>query len=421
MPFFESQKIKTKLVEEPAAVHPDNTQPLVVAPEDNDCNAIEQIAFTNEKRLPSRKTKPIDWKGFVSVLVLSVSTFVPMILLASDAASRAYVCGFMQALCKDESNAIASFSEALALRKDPIFFRDRAYAYGKLKPPNREAELSDFVSAIELKSHEFKLLRNAIDVAAITGQRQTALRICSQLAAIPSPLKKGHFPYQSEAAYNALLLDDSKLAGNLVPKEDTANDGNKKSDTKSSQGYDSAIRAMVAREFEQFDAVKKITSVRFSNFCSMFYYSNRSSGATGKLVPGAIETLLLLDQMKPLQAAERLTQLQTLKYNYLEYPIINLLNAWICYEQGDQDQCLRITDALCADMNKDNSSGFIPAKKLTDSVEGLNLAAAIYLLREHAFLDKHDPQRAAIEHTNYLNTKNSGKVFVPIPYRKWLH
>lgn len=414
MPFFESQKAKTKLVQEPDAEQDQHLDESVkVNNQDDQIASIEASQISMNNPLPSRRTKPVDWQLVLSSVVLSCSVVVPTLLLTIDGASRSYVGGYVQDLCSDHAKAIASFTEALSLRQDPIFYRDRAYAHLKLNPPNQEAALSDLLASYGLNTADSQAIDRAIFLAAKLGRPQVAIPLCRSLSELTFGWNKKSRPYQGEASFYALLLGDSQVAASLVPEAE--------SDKTAKNGYDDAVRALIHRENGQADAAEKIIASEFSDYCSLFCHSDRTVNETGKLVPRVIETLMLLDKKKTSEADQVLTNLQQLKRVKLDtYPVIKLLRAWVCYEKGDYDQCSRLTDSLSKELQDISDDRFQGRYRLSDSVERLNLEAATHLLREHSLLGQKNIAQAEIEHKKYLSTKNTGRAFVPFPYRSWL-
>ncbi len=419
MPFFEAQRETTELVQDSQDVVEESLQPSLVPAEQANSQTIDRRTEAGGgSRLPSRKTRPINWKTVLCGALLSCSAIVAVSVLVTDTASRNYACGlFDQLVLKDYQSAVKSFSKAIDVRKDPTFYFARADGYNGLQPAGSEDELRDLISATESGSHLPAAFRRAAILALKLGHREMAISINGKLADLSVPPFPDRFYFRDEAAYNLLLLDDERLAVKIASKI--------KIEVTKDLGSESAVQAMIFRETGRTEAARKIASKNFSEYCGTFCTSERMKETDGSIVPKIIETLMLLDQGKVEDAKHCVAKIESTAQTELNaYPIINLLRAWISYDEGKLDKCLKLTQGIALDQSKisgekqdgeDEDSG-----NLSDSLEGLSLKTAAHLLREHVFMEKKDMKQAAIEQRNYLNTHCSGKVFVPFPFRKWL-
>lgn len=394
------------MVEEPPeAVSEEHVESTVKAGEQraevtlNPTSAVDEV-----QPLRSRKTKPINWKAVVTGSILLVSIVVPIVLLTADSASRLFACGLAQTFMHDEAGAIESYTKAIAIRKDGVFYKVRAAAYAQQNPPNLEGEYNDLLASLQLNTLDYATLDDAITLASRLGHHDTAVKLSRDLANFYSGFSKDKHPYRYKSSYNLLLLGDEKYATELLTAGTKGND-------------ETAVRALVLRETQPL-AAKEYAKKDFGEYCSFFALSYRTRNIDGTMVPEILKSLFLLDDKKPQEAAACLAKLRSdATVDLRGYPIINLLDAWASYEQGDLDKCLKLTEPLIKVEKMDRDSDY---EDLANSIEGLNMRAAAHLLRQHVYLDRNETQQAENEKRNYQNMKNSGKVFVPIPYRNWL-
>lgn len=370
---------------------------------------------STKRKLPSRRTKPVDKKVVYARTLILLSMITSFSYAAADPTSRFLASGFVQMMLKDNNGAVESFSKAISIRNDPYFYRCRAAAYSHLQPPDSVKELADLEVAIRSNVRDPSTLRRAGGIAAKLGQHDTAVEMCRILADTNIPLNEHVRPCAAEAAHKLLYMDEVALAAQIVPAY-------KESDATKEHGFENVVQALIFRENGHSDLTRKIASERFSDYCNTFSVSDKYTFSDDRITPDIIETILLLDQSKMEDAAKKLAAIDG-RIEMDAYPLVKLLHAWLCFDRGEFEKCLRLTDDIAADqVYKKLSRGneYDRERTLVDSMEGSNLKAAAHLLREHAYRGLQDVAKAEAERKQYLATNSSGRVFIPFPYRKWL-
>ena len=159
MPFFSfKNNVDTKLVESPqvveniAEVIDSASESLPCAPETFSAGTGPGSIESGFKLPRSRKTAPLPfvcWLRPIWFLGLLAPMLLAGYVLLTDAAAPDYLNGRWQNLLGKPKDAVVSFTRAISIRKDPLFYLARANASAMVPDPNYE--LSDLLEAINLK------------------------------------------------------------------------------------------------------------------------------------------------------------------------------------------------------------------------------------------------------------------------------
>ena len=218
--------------------------------------------------------------------------------------------------------------------------------------------------------------------------------------------------YERQAAYELLLLGDiSKSKALLAKMVDSTQNRTEKSNSQA-QSFGGAdefcqvLQALIYREDgEQARAMDTTRSIG-DKYVSMFRDS-RFSYEYKEAVPWSLEALICLDQHNTSKAQSLIKRAESeIRNKDKSEPILDILKGWLLLEEGRLDDCLKMTSTTLAS-----------EKQLDASIDGMNLKAALHLIRKNVFLQQNLTEQAAHENELYKRTHVSGRIFTPICYR----
>lgn len=372
-------------------------------------------SFASGEVVPSRKKKPVNWVLIAATVWLTVPAVVMLFLMTTDGFTRNYVMARLQVVMRDDSSAIAYYSNALQLKQDSKALEARADCYSSIGDlENERRDLRALVKSIDIrKQHSWQYLRHFHRLAALEarlGDVDNAVgiyRLCSTLGAG----SKSDTHYAKDAAFKLLLLGDLPGSKELLSQIEKSRQ--EKSDLISdtfvgrSDGYLYLLQALVYRE--SGDKQKALDSLRAigDKYVYAFRDSRARSGSKGEIVPWSLEALICLDDRDTAKARSLVKEIESeLNGKDKSEPIVDVVKGWLLLEEGRLDDCLKLTaTTLAFEDDKD------------ESIVSQNLRAALHLIRKNAFLQKNRAEQANREDELYRQAHVTGRVFTPICFR----
>lgn len=391
----------------------DESQPLSKSPSEQASDLPERGSTELPEVVPSRKSKPPNWTLRISVVVLVAPMVVLLLLTAFDSFTRDYVIARMHWVAKDFNGAIHYFSKALEVKPDTRALEVRADCYDATGDLQKErADLVRVVQLTDLKKapthwQVYKRYTRLAVLEARLGNLGEAKKLYELYATFPVGSKPDDRKYYAlEAAYELLLLDDLSKCKTLVAETDPKPDMISKS-----LGVNNATRQVlqVLQYREDGDRERALEVIRLigDKYTSTFRDSRVRTSNKDEAVGWSLEALICLDK-REVEKARTLIQKAEAERGGRDKskPIIDVLKAWMLLEEGDLDACLSLTQATLAEKELNNSS-----------IEGLNLKAALHLIRKNAFKMQNQTKQAELEEQLYKQTYVSGRIFTPLCFR----
>lgn len=368
---------------------------------DNSAGRIEtpQISDDSVEVVKSRKTRPFNWILAASFAIVGIPLTAFVFMMATDPFARDFCLARLHRLCKDDRGAAELLSSALTIRSDDTALRERADCYSALK--DRQRERADLWALVQHKTHEAFVYPRAAVAEARAGNISNAVSIYQMYAdkeRTKRNFKKQHFHKREEAAYNLLLMGELEQSKKLLKEISTPE--NEKSQTKK------ILESLIYREDgDRKRALESIVSVK-EKYISMFKDSRMKYDQ--KAVTLSVQALLRLDDNEPKEARAILEQILPLaaKKKDNSEPILDVLKGWLLLEEGRLNECLALTESA------------LKTSELDRSIAGLNLKAALHLIRRDVFQRWNQAEQAANEERLYAQTHCSGLLFEPMCLRK---
>jgi len=382
-------------------------------------DSLEEVPDAPPEVVRSRKTKPFNWVlGGSTVLVL-----LPLVLLlfriTTDAFTRDFVWARLHSIMNDNSGAIAYYSRALQEKQDRTTLEARADCYEAIGDlANERADLLSLTNSADLNKlpHNWSVYSPYSRLATLdarVGDIADAVRVYQLYATFPDERKADQSSsYEQQAAYELLLLGDiSKSKGLLaaIVNQDRAEKPDVISHTLGLEdgGYRQVLQALIYREDgDEARALDMIRSIG-DKYVPAFRDSRFRYDSQNEVVPGSLEALIYLDNRNTGQARPLIKLAESeVKAKDNSEPIVDILKGWLLLEEGRLDDCLKTTATTLAS-----------EKELDQSIDGLNLKAALHLIRKNVFLQQNLPAQASQEDELYKQTHVSGRIFTPICFR----
>ncbi len=404
--------------------------PDVVPPHDLQNHAVSNsnsapcnIAFTSGEGssvsaevVPSRVTKPTDWALIGSTVLLVTPMILLLFLMSTDAFARNFVLARLHWILKDDTSAIAYYSNALQQKKDSRALEARADCYSDIGDlENERADLRELIKTIDVKQHRswqsFRHFPRLAALEAKLGDVDKATEIYRLYSTFSSG--KSDTYYAKDAAYKLLLLGDFTSSKNVLAKiEQTkrAKGADPLSDVlkgHDEDGFFKLLQALVCRE--EGDKSKSLELARSigDKYVYAFRDSRARSSSKNEVVPWSLEALIHLDDRDTEKASQLLKMAESeISGSNESEPILDVLKAWLLLEQGRLDDCLKLT-----------AKTLVSENEADESVVRQNLNAALHLIRKNVFLRQNQAQRAAHEDDLYKKAHVTGRVFTPMCYR----
>lgn len=368
--------------------------------------------------VPARTTKHINWFLIVSTTIFLTPIVILAVLCATDSFTRNFVFARANEFMKNHTVAAQYFSNAIEIKPDVRALEARADCYDKLGDLN--AELSDLRALVQttgpkLASRSWLDSRRYLKLANLEvrlGKIDDAKKLFELYATIAPDKnsKSNSFSYYGQqAAYQILLLGDVSqsraIADSLTPKPDPT------SKEVSGSSTQTALQALQLRESgDETEALAKIKTLDGKD-AWVFRDSRFRYNSKDEAVSWSLEALFCLDAKDATQARALLEKVEPeLKGENATTPIVDVLKAWMLLEEGKLDDCLDQANKVLAKQDE-----------LEEEIEGLNLKAAVHLIRQNVFEKQNKLQAASRESELYKQSPVSGLVFVPLPYRPKLN
>jgi len=350
----------------------------------------------------------------VAIFLLVAPTVVLLIAMATDSFTRDFVNARVRSVVmKDNTGAIQYYSKALKAKQDTRALEARADCYetaGDLE--NERADLRQLVQSTDLKKapknwQAYRRYSKLANLEARLGDIGTAKKLYELYATFPVGEKDRQSYYALEAAYQLLLLNDTAKSKALM-----AEMPNKKPDMLSStigvsNGSRLVLQALINREDgNEALALDKIQSLG-DKYVWAFRDSRFKGNSKDEVVRWSLEALIHLDNRNVVKARPLIQQAELeLKKDDNSKPILDVLKAWLLLEEGNLGDCLNLTSATLASQ-----------KELDQTIDGMNLKAAIHLIRKNVFTQQKRTKQAEYEDGLYKQSLVSGRVFTPLCFR----
>lgn len=348
-----------------------------------------------EQVIPSRKTRRMSLMPMIYLLAC-IAFLVPIVamqmMMRSDPAGPSYLCGVLNVAFGSPQEAISNFSEALAIRKDPIFYADRAGAYKKTGKIDKQ--ISDLKAAAALGFPDKQVYPDLADSLVLDGRPRAEI--------IPALEKLVRlYPYVGwHGALEALLCYDTPQAVLRQSEIVTSSDS-------SDQTTVNTVKALAYRELGQQDLAL--------SFINRVNPDDLGIGEESGPPRHFYKALFALDKNDLAGAEREIAALDADKADaeYCQFGTAPLIRAWLLYARGEYAQALAQIDDKHYEVDIDLNSG-------VGDVWGRDRLAAVRLLRQHILLKLGKGAEAAKEFKAYKDLKYDGKIFVPMPYRSWI-
>ncbi len=370
-------------IEESAAVD----SPALVSENHHEVPLSAQGEPEAECLVKSRNTKPVDRLHAISLTFLLVFLCTGAARLVFDSVTRNYVIGRICHLVGDQQRSVDSYSAALSNKPDGLILEDRADAYTDMDDDKHARD--DLLQASVLMPTKIDLYPRIASLEVRLGNNANAVKIYKELA---TKERMGRFIYEVDAAYGLLLLDNlsaAKILTNAMQDD---------------SGSKQILKALLYREEgNRQGAMDELAwPKRFASVLS----DSRDRGAIGKEWL-CVKALLCLDNKELKESRKFIDEVKASLCDDADpsFPLVDGLEGWLLLEEGRLDECLKLTEKTLA------------GKSLQDDVEGLNLQAALHLIRERVYLEQKQPLKATSEHNLYKLTNCSGRLLTPTCFR----
>jgi tetratricopeptide (TPR) repeat protein len=382
-------------------------------------DSLEEVPTTPPEVVPSRKKRPFNWLLAGSYALLLSPLVVLLFRMATDEFTREFVYARAHWIMRDNSGAISYFSRALGERQDIRALEARADCYeaiGDLE--NERDDLRSLIQLTDLKKmpnywSTYSPYSRLATLEARLGDLGNAVSLYELYATFPIDAKaKRPSYYEKEAAYELLLLGNISESELLLSKVATQERAEKPDLLSQVAGTDDAafrhvLQALIYRE--KGDKVRGLDEIRSigDKYVDAFRDSRFRYDCKNVVVSWCLEALICLDDRNTEKARSLIKLAESEKSrDNMSQPTLDVLKGWLLLEEGRLDDCLKLTGTtLAAD------------KELVKSIDGLNMKAALHLIRKNVFLRQNLPEQAAHEDELYKQTHVSGRIFTPIPFR----
>lgn len=354
---------------------------------------VDQLAVC-DTTIPSRSTKPFDRDLLIFLLIL-LPVVVAAIQFCFNPRVRSFFCARAAQVLQQPHAAIGFYSDALNQERDALTLLYRADAYKAVDDPLHQR--NDLMDSIALNPEQDSIYLTAAGLHVRCGNPELAAPLLKRYANLPPRAFSGESWARwrnKQAAYNLLLLGDAKAAtelANLLPNSDEDK---------------TVITALLARQEMNPKRSRDILSALNDSDEPNLYKDSRTSYRE-VITKDSIDALLALDEKKLDAARKELTRLLQVTSNGkhkddVETPVVDVLQGWLLLEEGQIDDCLKLSAKL------------VETKELKDSLEGLNIKAALHLMRYRAFQKQDNPTAALAEERLYKDSHSSGHLFAPL-------
>ena len=370
-------------------------QTLQLSPESETSLATIDEQTIDDSTIPSRTTKPLD-RDLIMFLVIMVPVFLAAVAFCFDARARNFFCARALQLLHNQVDAIPFYTAALAHQPDLVALNYRAEAYKAIDDPVHER--GDLMESLALNPNQNQIYVKAAALQVRCGSPEVAATLLKRYADLPPPTVFAGVSWtrwqNKEAAYNLLLLGDSKTATEFTNR------------LVNSDKDKIVLAALAAREEgNPIQSGALVSQLKDSDSPYLFRDSRVSYKET--TAKHSMEALLALDERKAEAAQKALAPLLELIRNArfkedMEKPIVDVMEGWLLLQQGHVEDSLELSAKLLKD------------DELKASIEGLNIEAALHLMRYRAFQMQGKLSAASEEETSYKSTHCSGHSFAPI-------
>lgn len=373
-------------------------------------NLLDEGSTNSPEIVPSRKSKPLNRLLAGSMVLLMAPMVVLFFRMVTDSFTRDFVSARILWVMKDNTGAIQYFSKALKETQDLRALEARADCYetiGDLK--NERGDLRLLVQSKDLNKmpkqwQVYRLYSKLATLEARLGDIGNAKKLYELYATFPADQADRSSYSAKESAYELLLLDDiskskAVLAKVINPKVDLLSNTIGVSDFSRQ-----VLQALYYREEgDEARAMETVQSIG-DKYVWAFRDSRFRYNSKNEVVRWSLEALLYLDD-RNIGKARPLIQQAEKEMNGRDKsrPIIDVLKAWLLLEEGRLDDCLNLTQATLASQ-----------KELDSSISGLNLKAALHLIRKNVFVKQKLAKQAEYEDALYKETNVSGRIFTPL-------
>lgn len=392
MPRFIFDQIKKVKIREPVEEEP-VLSPSVISKHPTESIVTPPIAA--EAIVKSRKTRPVDRSAVFACVVVFIPLAVLAFLLVTDSFSRDFCSAQLHRWFKDDRGAVALFSSALKNRADDIALKERADCY--LALGDKQRERADLWTLVQNKTYDPLVYPRSAIAEAREGNLSNAVYAWQKSVDHERP--KGCFSWREEATYNFLLLGALEKSKELL--KEISVPSNEASQMRQ------ILQSLIYRESGDSKRALETISAVHEKYLSTFKDSRLKYDK--KNVRLSIQALLRLDNNEPKEARALLEQLLPLpkqddKSDESE-PILDVLQGWLLLEEGRLTECLKLTESA------------LKVEDLDKNIVGLNLKAALHLIRKDVFLRQKQTEQAATEARLYAQSHCSGLVFTPVCLR----
>ena len=369
--------------------HTDATQTAVSVKDQLPANYRQQSQKSQSKK------KKLSWKNMPwEFLILLSPIFMLIVLLVTDPTAHHL---FLEQFDESGAKRLNVLDSVLKIRKDPEVLVQRAWANHS---KDTAAELSDLEEARQLGSNSGPITwqmasarANAVgvDKETIGLLRESARQSVKHFQAFPVDVTVDATTF-CRSIYGLIACGEFKEAENLLKTPPHTFYG---------KGERAFFGALLKREAG--DTGGATTDLTESETKMHANYYNE---------PPCFQVLMALDAHEGKNASDLLEYFNNYRYRSYDW-FVDYASAWTAFENGDLKLAHQKAIKTITSFNGEQAG-----------IVGLNGLAAAHLLEANIFAKEHRMKQASVEFAQYTELKNkgcTGKLLIPMPYRKWIH
>ncbi len=293
-----------------------------------------------------------------------------------------------------EALAIADYSQALKIRRDPEVLLKRADVYEHMR--QQAPRIADLQEAVALGINDGQVIyETALARVQTVGIDEKTRRL---LRSVIEHHKVRPFNIFDQPSETALYAGEALIAA-----------GDYRTVFENSQTAPYNTFSQSEQEFFKGIAYRELGQVDKAESMLKMAADNPSPYSTFEMNAQAFRVFLALDRGDVKEAAQRYKDVIPAD-GYGWNSVHDSVQSWLLYQKGYYKPALAKANQIEHDLSGEYRS-----------IVSLNALASAHLLKAHIYLQQHKNDLAAVQFELYKQNPTSGKILIPKPYRKWIN